>query len=389
MTKYKSNTSSVPSQQRDKRGARILAFLRYSIDPKHFEAPAMSESDWYLLYQFAFEHTILGVVFEGMDRYPQEDSAPPRKIVTDWVLKMLKIERRNKLTNHSISEITKQMEDDGFKCCILKGQGNNLLYPNPYSRTPGDIDLWMVQAEDGKPNVRHTIQYVRKHNPKGKVIYHHIDYGVFNHIDVEVHYRPSFMNNPVYNHRLQKWFLEHIDAQFTNKMVLPENSGTIAVPTLEFNAVFQLVHIYSHLLNRGIGMRQIIDYYYVVTALKDKQHLASTLRYLGLEKIASAVMWVLGHILGMNECHYIVQPNELLGRMMAREILNGGNFGKYGKEGRHLQQLKGSSKWIFWFEKNLQRLKFDFQMVRFFPAECLCEPLFRIYHFFWRCAHIV
>lgn len=41
-------------------------------------------------------------------------------------------------TAHSIYEI---LSKDGFRCFVLKGQGNTLMYPNPFSRTPGDIDL--------------------------------------------------------------------------------------------------------------------------------------------------------------------------------------------------------------------------------------------------------
>ena len=36
------------------------------------------------------------------------------------------------------------------------------------------------------------------------------------------------------------------------------------IPTVEFNIIFQLTHIYSHLMNEGIGLRQLVDYYYVL-----------------------------------------------------------------------------------------------------------------------------
>ena len=40
--------------------------------------------------------------------------------------------------------------------------------------------------------------------------------------------------------------------------------GEIAIPTVEFNLIFQLTHIYAHLMNEGIGLRQLLDYYYVL-----------------------------------------------------------------------------------------------------------------------------
>ena len=36
------------------------------------------------------------------------------------------------------------------------------------------------------------------------------------------------------------------------------------MPTTAFNVIYQLTHLYHHFFDEGIGMRQIIDYYYVV-----------------------------------------------------------------------------------------------------------------------------
>jgi glycosyltransferase involved in cell wall biosynthesis len=369
-----------------KGGSKSLAFVRYALAPDRFEAPDMSEKDWLRLYRFAYKQRVLGIIFEGVSRYQANGVIPPRIVVMEWMSKTTAIKLRNKMANNASAKIIELTEHDGFKCCLLKGQGNNMLYPNPYSRTPGDIDLWVMKADDKKPSVREIIRYVKKHNPKGRTLYHHIDYGVFEKVDVEVHYRPSFFNNPIYNHRLQHWFREQAQTQFANRVELPGNAGTIAVPTPEFNAIYQLAHIYSHMLNRGIGLRQLVDYYYVLQSLKDVQGMEGVLRHLGLRKIGGAVMWALGFMLGMEEKYMITAPNERLGRLLAKEIVKGGNFGQYGKDTRRLMNSRKKSAWRFWMDKNLQRLKFDVRMVWYFPSECLCEPLFRGYHFLWRCA---
>ena len=345
----------------------------------------MSGEDWLTLFRFSVRQAIVGVVFEGVNRYNVPGSTSSEAIADQWVIKMANIERRNKYTNKVTAQLVKQVESDGFKCCILKGQGNNLLYPNPYSRTSGDIDLWMTQTGDPETDTKRIIKYVRGFNPKGKAVYHHIDYGYFNKVEVEVHYRPSFLNNLLYNRRLQKWFGEQADKQFSNRVELPDNAGTIAIPTPEFNAVYQLVHIYQHVINKGVGLRHIIDYYYVLMALKDRQKLDSTLRYLGLEKVAGAVMWVLHNMLGMGEKYMIAAPNEHLGPVLAKEILNNGDFGKQARDSKTATTGKQKAAWRLALEKNIQRIRFDVRLMRHFPSECLCEPIFRIYHFFWRC----
>ena len=72
------------------------------------------------------------------------------------------------------------------------------------------------------------------------------------------------MNNPIYHARLQKWFRRNADLQCSNVVSLPDGIGEIAIPTTAFNVIYQLTHLYHHFFDEGIGMRQIIDYYYVV-----------------------------------------------------------------------------------------------------------------------------
>ena len=105
-------------------------------------------------------------------------------------------------------ELTGFLAHCSFDTCILKGQGNALLYPNPLWRTPGDIDVWTKTKSEGRCNkddVRKVIEFVQEKNPKEKVCYHHVDYGEYEGVEVEMHYRPSFMFNPVHNCRLQQW----------------------------------------------------------------------------------------------------------------------------------------------------------------------------------------
>lgn len=363
---------------------KCLSFIRFSMDPVSFKAPEMDDRDWASLYSFSFKQAILGVTMEGVRQLKKHDIEPPWEVLARWLYRMVQIEKDNKAINMASAKLLQQLEKEGFRCCLLKGQGNNLLYPNAYSRTPGDIDVWMVGAKGTKHPVRSIIKYVRSIRPKERAVYHHIDFGKFDNIETEIHYRPSFMNNFVHNHRLQKWFLEQADAQFENRVELPDNAGTVAVPTPEFNAVFQLVHLYTHVLNKGVGLRHIIDYYYVLLAVKDKQDMEKTLRHLGLEKIAEAVMWVMKSMLGMDGKYMIAKPNERLGRMLAEEILIRGNFGRYSSANKKRKPGQKIPKWESKLRMNIMRLRFDLRLMLYFPSECLCEPVFRFYHFLWR-----
>ena len=198
-------------------------------------------------------------------------------------------------------------------------------------------------------------------------------------VPVELHFFPCSMNNPIYHLRLQKWFLRNADLQCSNVVGLPDGAGDIAIPTSAFNLVYQLCHLYHHFFDEGVGMRQIIDYYYVVNngeLLVNRDSLQKELKHLGLWKFAGAVMFVLHEVLGLAEDKMIAPMDEKRGKLLLAEILDGGNFG------RHFTKYAGFTHQSMW-KKYFLKIWRNMHFVRYYPAEALCEPLFRTWHFFW------
>ena len=99
------------------------------------------------------------------------------------------------------------------------------------------------------------------------------------------------------------------------------------------------------------------------------------LKELGLWKFAGGIMYIMQEVFGMPASRLIVPPNEKYGKFVLNEVLEAGNFGKHDARNRFGRLKLGH---------NLQRVYRDIRLVKFFPAEALCEPLFRTWHFFWR-----
>ena len=242
----------------------IFLFLRYSLEDKVDLSMVVSNMDWRQLYSFATKQTIIGICFDGIRRlseeYPEELKKNPieRDLLMTWMGVSQQIRRQNMKVNVVASKLYSKLREDGLRCCILKGQGNALMYPNAYSRNPGDIDVWVNASRE------QITEYAKNHFELGDDIrYQHIETSV-DGVPVELHFFPCTMNNPIYNARLQKWFKRNADLQCLNVVSLPDGIGEIAIPTTAFNVVYQLTHLYHHFFDEGIGMRQIIDYYYVV-----------------------------------------------------------------------------------------------------------------------------
>ena len=456
----------------------IFLFLRYCLEDKVDLSMVVSNMDWQQLYSFATKQTIIGICFDGIKRlseeYPEELKKNPieRDLLMTWMGVSQQIRRQNMKVNGVAAKLYSKFREDGLRCCILKGQGNALMYLNAYSRNPGDIDVWVNASRE------RIMEYAqKKFELEDDIRLQHLETSL-DGVPVELHFFPCSMNNPIYHARLQKWFRRNADLQCSHIVRLPDGAGDIAIPTTAFNVVYQLTHLYHHFFDEGIGMRQIIDYFLVVNDFSKNVFLnnksskitpslftlkegstshpdpltlrgeggnrptrcseplrskvggpskvspdcagwdrrgvsgdtssvscssapgssitsvssasttdssASTaldvvqreLKYLGLWKFAGAVMYVLKEVLGLSEDKMIVPMDEKRGRLLLAEILDGGNFGRHFTKYAGFTHQSMGKKYFLKIWRNMH-------FVRYYPAEALCEPLFRTWHFFWR-----
>lgn len=351
-------------------------FLQFCIGLAKDIPESLKNADWKILYAIAEKQALLGVLFYGIKQLPKE-LAPNASLLIQWMGMAQKIKQQNiRLFMDSVN-VCKKFKLVGFRNCILKGQGNALLYPDPYMRTPGDIDIYLV---GGRTKV---MQYINKVCPNQVMRYHHVDFPVMK-TAIEVHFTPSYMFFPVHNSRMQKWFKEVMDLQCSNVVSLPDGYGEINVPTVNFNVIYILSHLYRHVFTEGIGLRQLIDYYFVLRNtdcnIANKTVLQRELKHLGLWKFAQAVMYVLYETLGLPEEKMIAPIDEYEGRFLLAEIMQGGNFGQYDTR---LGSKENEGKFHRYLRMSLRNLRF----VKHYPTEALSEPLFRTWFALWKKIH--
>lgn len=329
--------------------------------------------DWLSLFRFAQKQALVGVLFEGIKRLSREQ-APPTALLMQWVAQAEMVRRQNIRLNQASLLIYNKVCALGYRCCILKGQGNALLYANPMSRTPGDVDVWVVA--DRKSLRELAAELTKENGSIGEESYNHIEMTVGG-IPVELHPTPALLCNPLHNHRLQQWLNEHAAEQCENRVKLPDGMGQIAVPTATFNAVYQLQHIYHHHFFEGIGLRQFVDYLLVLQNIaftdETRRTFVRDLKRLGLRRFAGAVMYVLHEVFDLSPDEMPVPMDQRRGRLLMDDILRGGNFGQH--DTRFARSAWGH---------NVQRLHRDLQLLRYYPAEALSEPFFRLWHWCWR-----
>jgi hypothetical protein len=337
-----------------------------------------TEEEWRFVFSMVQRQAVIGLTYEAVKKlsFENEKQKPPLAILLNWVAIAEQVAGQNKILNCHCVNVLKDLKKAGFQCCILKGQGNALMYPNPLSRNTGDIDVLIRNA-----NKEDLLNYVLNKNVTG-YHYHHVEY-VEEGSPVELHFHACSMNNPTYHYRLNNWLTLEAEKSniWDNQVKLPNNVGDISIPTIEYNLIFQLAHMMHHFFDEGIGLRQMIDYYYLLRNAKDDvrskmEDVRATLKYLNLYKFAGAVMYIMKEVLGLDEQYLIVPVDERRGKTLLNEILKGGNFGHHSG----LDQKNALKKY---FQKTWRNMR----LVKEYPAEALCEPFFRTWHFFWRLAH--
>lgn len=344
-----------------------------------------SADEWGELYAMAKKQSLVGVCFAGVQKLLTQRQEPPEMLYLTWMGMAAKIQQRNEVVNTQCVEMQQMIEKAGFRNYIMKGQGNAALYHDnlKFLRQSGDIDIYL---EGGFEKVN---AFVQRTCPTKEINELEIHYHCFpdsstgscGPTEVEIHYRPFIMRNPIKNAMLQGFFKESM--RFDNKIALPNGAGMINVPTVEFNLVHQMVHIYHHLFTEGIGMRQLMDYYFVlktlsVSPLKGEcsERVKKVVHDLGLDMFASALMWVMQHVFGLSMIGVPWTPNQRDGEFLLKEIILSGNFGKQDERQKGLYDSKWNS---FWMVNGKA-----FRLARFDHWMWFWGPVWRVYHFLWR-----
>lgn len=332
-----------------------------------------TEEEWQELYELAEKQTLTGVAFYAIERLPLEQR-PPKQLLMRWYLATERLKALNAEMNVKSVAVAKRFRKDGFRSVILKGQGIASLYPDASYRTPGDIDIWV---EGGREKV---MPYLRGMKPDCEVCYHHADFFSIGGTGIEVHFTPSWMNYYLTNRRLQRFFDANAVECFANALDVQGAEERIPVPTLKLNRVFILVHIYRHLFSEGIGLRQLLDYYYVLNQGFTEEERRETLQVLASLKMlrfTGAVMYVLQRVFGMDDRYLLLPSDEKEGRFLLNEVMLAGNFGHYDE--RIKRNKKDGELNIF-----LRRVTRNFRFLKCYPSEVLWSPLFKILHYVMR-----
>ena len=331
----------------------------------------ITDDEWHAIYKLSMEQSLTAVILRAADELSKISGCkPPLTLLYTWIGQTENIKERSKMVTLQCQKLAAWFSNLGYANCILKGQGVAKLYHQPDERQAGDIDIWVDADRDEIVDVMRFcsidvtyVDYVNCHA------------SFFTDTEVEVHFRPTWMFNPYRNWKVQKWIKEKWQAQMDN---YDSNAG-FGYPTIGFNLVFSLIHIYRHVFFEGIGLRQLTDYYYILynSTAEERDEALKTLRSIGMEKFVGAVMYIMKRVFNINDELLLCKPNEVRGERLLSEIIKGGNFGKYDNRNKYVPNDKKIRRGINNWNRNVR-------FVKDYPSEVLWMPLWKIWHWVWR-----
>ena len=418
----------------------FFELIRVAIGTQERLSRTPSAKEWKRLFKIAERQRLLGICFYGVKKvaspiydneaspkYDNEASPQPSpegkgeskisipgELYDYWLGTAALIQQQNQKVNKQCVEVCNKLQEAGFKCSILKGQGIAQLY-NDGRRTKderqyesnflgmfrqsGDIDVWV----DG--GMKKAMAWARKEYGNVEFDYINAHLPMYKDTEVELHWRVQSLDNLWKNKKLQRWLEEHKEELLNTTEDLPDGAGSIPVPSPTFNSFYVLLHCYHHMFTEGLGLRQVMDYYFVLQSrrptptpsLHSEGNLETTLREFGMLKFAKAMMWVLQHVFEENNVDeerrtknedtkdnwkerypwMIVEPDEKEGQFLLKELMLNGNFGHFDKRVKKVSKNKR-------IQAILNRVQHNLYLAAHYPNASLWSPIWLAWHFLWK-----
>lgn len=369
---------------------RLFELLRIAVGRQKCLSKTMSEAEWDALFTEAEKQSLVGICFSAIEALPKEQR-PSGILLLNWIGLAECYRTQYHIQCKALQKVVHLLEAEDMEYRLMKGLGLADLYRSdsnpslsPHLRTLGDFDIWV------RGDKEHIIRFAEKYGRLGDIVYHHVDAGKIEGVEVELHFHPSNLKNVPANNRMQEWF----DLRFYDSDILMVCGKEIHVTSLSFNRIYVLNHIYRHLLYEGVGLRQFLDYYFVLMASRDqfckvkagqelwereKDESRQLIKKFAMEHFSNAITWVLLYVFephaletGVVPDWVIGIPDEKRGRTLLKEMLKGGNFGMHDRDKKYYLTDP-------WIKRYYNRIRYDMKFLWQYPEEVLWRPVWFVW----------
>lgn len=335
---------------------------------------------WAELFRLAQQQAVTPLVYEGIMCLP-EAQRPQGADKQPWFAATLQAEMLNKRMLQRMQTLWHEYTTADVRAVLLKGASVGQYYANPYRRMCGDIDV--LFPHEGDALVADAHMQKLGITPEFDVMYYKHSEFHWHEFPVEHHYYLQEFQYAGYRAFVDRLARQELAKTPRTWATLSEGFVVEVLP-VNFNLFFQLLHITSHLVQSGIGLRQFCDLARFIQAHRgafDSETIDSWITHLGMRPAVSAIGSILIEWLGVPAgiLPFKINTQEALIPYVKYDVWHGGNFGH-----TYMQQYKrqgGLRGYIAWLWANNKRI---WLYRRIFPCELLASYLYRLRRVFTR-----
>ncbi len=308
----------------------FLLLLQYALFCKHNGSKTLSLSHHAIMQMMGTARcqSVQGLLIKGII---ESGIRLDRNEAIDLIGTRQSIWQRNLEFDQAVANLCSALHKVGIRIWVVKGQTLAQLYPEPKSRSCGDIDF-ICQPDDWEEAIV-FLKQMGKTFSKDNIHPIHLEFRVKN-IQFEMHRTLVMLSSP----RHQRYW----DTVVMDEILASDESIEICgveVPILPptINALYVFAHIFGHFISEGIGLRQFCDWALVLKHYKkeiDVARLEAHLEGIGLKKAFIGFGAILTDYLGLPPEDFPFDiPDEFHRRAVSlwKNILEMGNFGKNKK----------------------------------------------------------
>ena len=226
--------------------------------------------------------------------------------------------------------ICRTMKKAGIPCTILKGFASALYYPDPLSRSMGDVDF-LVSTDDFEKADRILTADGYKPSDKSHDV-HNVYFS--DTCRCEMHFQPSGIPQGKAGTKV----LKYLSGLLENSETVSTELGEINVPSAYHHGLIILLHMCHHLTGDGLGLRHLCDWAVFLNSLGEANFIETfgeALRDIGLWEFARTVTFISCEYLGLPGMSFARDVDRKLAEYILTDVIIGGNFGQKKADRSH------------------------------------------------------
>ncbi len=301
----------------------LLAGL-WNREPNLYLYEGLTKDDWFEIYQLSFHQTVEAIVGDVVQHLPAE-LLPPKNILFPWIVRVQQIIDTNHRMNVTLNHLVAKFRKFDIEPILQKGQGIAFYYDEPLLRSMGDIDFCF----ETKLDYHIANRIVENTVPGFKLTAGYSSNYEFEQFKVEHHQKLIQLRNP-----WKSKFFEKIAQDIKpSRIQISINENKITIPAPMLNSLMINVHVLSHQVGYGVGIKQFCDaarLYYCLGSELDADRLMYYYKKMGAHHWVELFHQVLVEMIGLEEdklpFKHVKSRNTA---WMKEDILRGGNFSFY------------------------------------------------------------